>query len=184
MIPVTPIPPKLLPAAVGLWRCHFGPRGAGEASARHGVIVLDDMGGLAGVMGLRDACGGFWRSNGRSPLERLYRAGPDSMDLVIDGIAADRPGRGAGRALVAAALAMARLRGYPGLRAEVRRSNRTARAFYHALGFVETGRGRFGFPWDGMVLILRLSADADLAVQSPDMASGAGTPDPGNVASA
>ncbi|MDM7458622.1 MAG: GNAT family N-acetyltransferase [Paracoccus sp. (in: a-proteobacteria)] len=182
MTPLTPIPDDLMPAAIALWRLHFGPRGAGEASPGHGLVVLDDAGGLAGVMGLRDANGGFWRPHRPGLLAWLYRAGPDSRDLVIDGVAAARPGQGAGRALVTAALSTARLRGYPGLRAEVRQDNRTAVAFYRALGFVETGRGRLGLPWDGMVLILRLPAHANITVHQPDKVTGISMTDVGTIA--
>lgn len=153
---LTPVPATLLPEAARLWRRHFRPPGRGQVCAAQGIVALDRAGHLAGVMGLRDASGGFWRPARVSGLLLLYRACPPTSDLVIDGIAAVRPRGGAGRSLIAAGLAEAARRGRPGLRAELRMRNHAALAFYRSLGFSEVTRGRYGWPWGGQVIIMRL----------------------------
>lgn len=55
-----PIPAPLLPAAAALWRAHFGRRGWPQrVHAGHGLVAVDAAGAVVGVMGLRDAAGGF-----------------------------------------------------------------------------------------------------------------------------
>lgn len=161
---LNPIPQALLPAAARLWWRGIGPGWAVRVPpvrASHGIVALDGAGRLAGVAGLRDASGGFL---GRIPLAArlFFRAAPPTADLVLDGIVAARPREGAGRALVRAACAHARAGGHPGLRVEVRARNRGALAFYARLGFHETARGRFGWPWSGMVVLMRRDLHRDL----------------------
>lgn len=155
---LTPIPAPLLPDAARLWMRHFRPPGRGQVRAAQGIVALDKAGRLAGVMGLRDASGGFWQAARASGLMLLYRACPPTSDLVIDGIAVVQPRGGAGRRLIAAGLAEALRRGHPGLRAELRSRNHTALAFYRSLGFAEVARGRYGWLWGGQVVVMRLPA--------------------------
>ncbi|MFN3525696.1 MAG: GNAT family N-acetyltransferase [Paracoccus sp. (in: a-proteobacteria)] len=153
---LTPIPAALLPESFALWRSRFSPVGQGRICPGHGIVAVDKAGRLAGVMGLRDAAGGFWQPLRRPGWMLLFRACPPTADLVIDGIVAARLRGGAGRALIAAGLAEAGRRGHPGLRAEVQTRNRAALNFYRALGFVEVARGRYGWPWGGTVAVMRL----------------------------
>lgn len=115
---------------------------------------MDDRGHVRGVIGFRDRDGGFLAA---LPLAArwLYRAAPPTADLVIDGIVSLDRGVGIGRSLVQAAVTRAHARGYPGLRAEVRLGNRGGLAFWRAMGFAEIARGRFGWPWSGMVAVMR-----------------------------
>ena len=140
-----------------LWRRHFGHIGLGGCKAEKGAVAVS-AGQVQGVIGFRDHRGGFAQP-GRGALvalaEMLYRPAPSTADLVIAGIAVRRPRCGYGRALIAQAVTQAQLRGRAGLRAEVALRNRRALAFYRKLGFVEEGRGRYGWPWTGIVVILR-----------------------------
>ncbi|MCZ0960388.1 GNAT family N-acetyltransferase [Paracoccus benzoatiresistens] len=153
----SPIPDRHLRDAARLWWSAFAPPAAGRAPpirACHGIAAIGPAGGLDGVAGFRDHDGGFLAD--QPMLARLmFRAAPATLDLVIDGIVVDRLRHGAGRALLDAASDIARRTGHPGLRAEVELRNRRAMAFYAATGFTETGRGRFGWPWSGPVVILR-----------------------------
>ncbi|MFV0384177.1 GNAT family N-acetyltransferase [Paracoccus sp. (in: a-proteobacteria)] len=149
-----PIPAHILPEAAGLWCAAFADRRAARrARASHGIAAMR-AGRVAGVAGLRDETGGFL-AEGRSVVGLLYRAAPPTADLVIDGIVVRDRRLGVGRALVEAAEQAARTRGRGGLRAEVRLKNRGALAFYRQLGFHEETRGRFGWPWSGVVVVLR-----------------------------
>ncbi|MDB2490328.1 MULTISPECIES: GNAT family N-acetyltransferase [unclassified Paracoccus (in: a-proteobacteria)] len=162
--PVTlesPISAAHLPAAAALWGRHFAcPRAALTARsvcARHGIVALNATGRVVGVAGFRDAGGGFLR---RAPWwgGLFYRDAPATAALVIDGIVALPRGEGVGRALIRAALAEAGRQARPGLRAEVRGRNADALRFYRRLGFVEEGRGRYGWAWSGQALLMRLPA--------------------------
>ena len=151
---LSPIPDPLLPAAGRLWWRHFGNplirvRGF---SAANGAVALRGR-QVAGVIGWRDHQGGFLQG-GSGLVALLYRPAPPTADLVIDGIAVACPREGLGRALIARAEAEARTRQRLGLRAEVAARNAAALAFYGDLGFQEQGRGRFGWPWTGQVLLL------------------------------
>ncbi|MDB6176736.1 GNAT family N-acetyltransferase [Paracoccus sp. Z330] len=152
-----PAPEFALPAAAAMWWQAFG-FWAGPAlpaiRAGHAMVALQGDRTLVGVAGLRDGSGGFLK---RIPAAaRLaYRAAPPTADLVIDGIVVASRRKGTGRALCMRAIELARTRGLCGVRAEVRRNNRVARKFYADLGFSEIGRGRYGWPWTGQVLILR-----------------------------
>ena len=161
---VSPVPAHVLPQAARLWWASFGTgRGAPpRMRADHGIVALDAQGRVAGVMGLRDARGGF---PARVPwAARIgFRAGPPTADLIVDGIAVRDSRCGIGRALVRAAMARARAAGHPGLRAEVRAGDAGAVAFYRALGFATVASLRFGWPWTGRVLILRRAVDAAAA---------------------
>ncbi|MBU3029631.1 GNAT family N-acetyltransferase [Paracoccus marinaquae] len=153
----SPIPAAALPAAAALWWGGVGPgwpRQVPEVRASHGIVALDARGEVQGVAGLRDGAGGF---PAHVPLlARLaFRAAPATADLVIDGIVVREPGQGVGRLLIEAAGGHARAGGHPGLRVEVAARNHTACAFYRRLGFAEIGRGRYGWPWSGEVLLLR-----------------------------
>ena len=151
---LSPIPDPFLPAAGRLWWRHFGvplmrPRGF---AAANGAVAL--LGGqVAGVIGWRDHRGGFLQG-GTGLALCLYRPAPPTADLVIDGIAVACRRKGLGRALIARAGAEAQTRHRPGLRAEVSLRNAAALAFYRDLGFYEQGRGRFGWPWSGQVLLM------------------------------
>ena len=169
------IAPRLQDAAAGLYLRHFGaqvlpfpvPAARAERFIRAAMqprmvlAALDGGGGLIGLLGLRDAGGGFlgMTADARAALGAfagvtgalmpLFRPGPATADMVIDGLAiADRwQRRGVGRALLAHALADAARRGYPGLRAEVALRNRAALRFYEAAGFSPQGSHRIGWPW-------------------------------------
>lgn len=156
---LSPIPDPMLAPAARLWWSSFAPgpwrriwrippvrAAAGLAAVTGGQVVA--------VMGLRDASGGFL---GRQPVlaSRLFRAAPPTQDLVIDGIVVCDRRRGVGRQMVALAEARARSGGHPGLRAEVRLANRAGLAFWRSIGFAEVGRGRYGWPWDGQVVVMR-----------------------------
>lgn len=155
---LSPIPDAVLAEAAALWWRGVGPgwpRRPPPVRAAQGIVALTDADrGVLGVAGLRDGSGGF--AARMPPLTGpLFRAAPPTDDLVLDGIVARHPRQGIGRALVAAALVRARDGGHPGLRAEVEARNRAACAFYLRLGFQEVGRGRYGWPWSGQVLLLR-----------------------------
>ncbi|MDO5632490.1 MAG: GNAT family N-acetyltransferase [Paracoccus sp. (in: a-proteobacteria)] len=164
---LSPIPDPLLPRAARLWWGAFGrtarPLGdMGQAVAARGVVAMDNRGQVVGVMGLRDASGGFFDLP-PGWLDWLYRPGPATDDLVVDGIVvcADSRRAGVGRALVAAALAHAQALGRPGLRAEVLARNRVAVGFWSAVGFELVGRGRAGWIWNGPALYLRRGVQND-----------------------
>ena len=159
---VTPIPKALLADAALIWWREFGPPGlrtrAPPVRAERGAVAVDGQGRVRGVVGLRDHGGGF---PARVPVlaRWLCRAAPPTADLVIDGIVALDRRAGIGRALVRAAAARARAGGHPGLRAEVRSSNPVAMGFWRAMGFAEEARGRYGWPWSGMVAVMRRDLD-------------------------
>lgn len=147
----------MMPQAGRLWRRHFGHIGLGGFDAANGGVAVG-AGRVLGVIGFRDHRGGFaqpGRGVSAALAGAIYRPAPATADLVIDGIAVRRPRCGHGRALMEAAVAQARARGRAGLRAEVALRNRGALAFYRKLGFVEEARGRYGWPWTGIVVILR-----------------------------
>ncbi len=128
---------------------------------------------LIGVLGLRDDRGGaldhgpdpfaaaFGQRVGRwlHGATLLYSAGPETCDMVIDGLAVlpDWRNRGVGRALIAEALTHATLRGHPGLTAEVARRNHGALQFYATLGFERGALHKIGWPWSGRARVMRLA---------------------------
>lgn len=181
------LPAHLRTAAAALYWRHFAlqllplptrPR-RGMALVRamlrpdHALVALSAQGQLVGIAGLRDAQGGFLAAdphsfravwgNARGRLchisTGLYRAGPQTGDLVIDGIAVrpDWRRRGIAHALVLAAAEHARLRGHGALRAEVAASNREALAAWRAMGFQRQSRQRLGWPWTRPAHVLRLT---------------------------
>ncbi|WP_372802263.1 GNAT family N-acetyltransferase [Paracoccus seriniphilus] len=153
-----PVPDCVMADAAALWWRGFGIWTGGQAAipamdAAHGMVAMQgDQ--LVGVAGIRDGDGGFLKKIPRFAA-LAYRAAPATSDMVIDGIIAREMRQGTGRALIGALVELARQRGMGGLRAEVQKSNRGARQFYASLGFVEVGRGRYGWPWTGQVLLLR-----------------------------
>jgi [ribosomal protein S18]-alanine N-acetyltransferase len=66
----------------------------------------------------------------------------DEVEVLTSGVAPSWRRRGVGRSLMVTALTEAGQSGARQVFLEVRESNRGARAFYAALGFVETGRRR------------------------------------------
>lgn len=180
------IPAALGIAAAALYWRHFGaqilPFPAGHrhgialmrAAMRpdHALVALSPRGRLVGIIGLRDARGGLF-ATGAQPFQtvwgpaggqlrhmatRLYRAGPQTADLVLDGIAIRPEWRrlGIARLLVQAAARRARQHGHLALRAEVAAGNRGGLAAWQALGFAPLPRQRLGWPWTAPSHVLRL----------------------------
>lgn len=134
-------------------------------------MVLGPTGGIIGIAGLRDARGGFLAPSpqgyrqalgprlGRLALAStlLHRAGDQTTDLVLDGVAVRRgwQRRGVARALSDAAEAEARRLGYPGVRAEVDAGNLMGLAAWQAMGFQLQGRRRLGWIWSAPAWVLR-----------------------------
>lgn len=181
------VPPGLRRAASALYWRHFGRQILPmPVPARQGIaltmaamrpaqalVALSPQGGLLGLAGLRDARGGFldadpghfvavWGRTGgrlRHLSTALYRPGPGTADLVLDGLATHPRvrRRGVARALVQAALAEAQAQGRSGLRVEVEAGNHTALAAWRALGFQPLPRHRLGWPWTAPAHVLRLA---------------------------
>lgn len=181
------VPEALRPAAAALYWRHFGAQILPmPVAARHGValirtamqpeqalVALSPAGDLLGILGLRDARGGFldparhsfvavWGPAGgrlRHLSTALCRPGGTTGDLVLDGLAVPPRWRrqGIARALVGAAAELARSRGHAGLRAEVAADNHTALSAWRALGFVALHRQRQGWPWTAPAHVLRLA---------------------------
>lgn len=147
---------------------------AGRALVRRGLqsgrvlVALAADGTVLGCAGLRGADGGALilpparlRHIAGQPAAwalHLWRGGPVSGDLVLDGLAVAPFARrqGIARALLHAALHEAVAQSYPGLRVELRPSNHAALALYRAEGFAPITRARIG--WGGKALILRRDA--------------------------
>ncbi|MDS9467096.1 GNAT family N-acetyltransferase [Paracoccus sp. MBLB3053] len=135
------------------------------------LIALDRNGALVGIAGLRGARGGIlspsaadflatfgrYRGRLRHAASWLHRAGPETYDLILDGVAVRRHwrGRGVARALVAAAMEEARRLGHPALLVEVEARNLDALAAWQAMGFQSAGRQRLGWPWRARAHVLR-----------------------------
>lgn len=155
---MAPIPEAFRAEAARVWWHAFGLYGlrwrVPQIRAGQGAMVVDDAGRVRGVIGLRDGSGGFLV---RLPLlaRWFYRAAPATGDLVIDGIVTLDRREGLGRRLVRAAADRARAGGHPGLRAEVRLGDAAAVHFWRRMGFLEIGRGRYGWPWSGTVMVMR-----------------------------
>lgn len=148
----SPIPEAVLGEAVKLWSSEFGWLSQRVVASNGAVALNGDE--VRGVVGLRDHNGGFLSGHpATSPF--LFRPAPPTADLVIDGIVVRSRRCGIGRALIGAAEIEARRRQRRGLRAEVRLGNPAALAFYAELGFSEETRGRFGWPWSGIVSVMR-----------------------------
>lgn len=95
----------------------------------------------------------------------LFREGVSVARLYSIAAAPRLAGRGAGRALLVAAEALASQRGCDVLRLEVREDNPHAFAFYERAGFLTSGRS-IAYYQDGMAAIRmekRLAADRPLA---------------------
>ena len=181
------LPAHLRIAAAALYWRHFGTQllplparhRRGMALVRavlrpdHALVALSAQGQLVGIAGLRDARGGFLAADPHSfravwgtargrlchLSTGLYRAGPQTEDLVIDGIAIrpDWRRQGIARALVNAAADHARAQGHVALRAEVAADNREALAAWRAMGFQRQSRHRLGWPWSRPAHVLRLT---------------------------
>ena len=181
------LPADLRTAAAALYWRHFGAqllplptrhrRGMALVHAalrpEHALVALSPQGQLIGIAGLRDAQGGLLTADPRSfravwgnargrlchLSTGLYRAGPQTADLVIDGIAIRPDWRrcGIARALVEAAARHARARGHQALRAEVAAGNREALAAWRAMGFTRQSRERLGWLWSRPAHVLRLT---------------------------
>lgn len=182
-------------AAAGLWWRGLGrqvlphvPARAGIRWARAalrpraGLAVHDGRGRLIGLAGLRDGSGGLidWAvpmrpvlgplggGLGRAGLA-LWRGGPATADLVLDGLVVHpRATRsGVARALLRAALAEAAARGHPGLTVEVLAANRGARALYASEGFAVIARHRLGHGRAALVMRRACGSDLPGAVPAP-----------------
>lgn len=147
---VSPLPLALRAEAARLICDAFGHRIAPRAGGRRRLALVrrglardrvigavDGRGRLLGLTGLRGADGGAVRLPGRrlDPLRALVA--PRTRDMVLDClvVAPGARGRGIAALLVAAALAEARRRGHPALRAEVERRNAPALALFSRAGF-------------------------------------------------
>lgn len=181
------VPPHLRNAAAVLYWRHFRAQilplptrsRQGVALIRalmqpdHALVALSPAGRLVGIAGLRDARGGFLKSDiggfvdvwgprhGRTYhlLTALCRPGGETADLVLDGLAIHPAWRrhGLARALVDAAGQHARARGHAALRAEVEAGNRDGLAAWQAMGFQPVARQRLGWPWRPPARVLRLA---------------------------
>ena len=180
-------------AAAALWWRGLGRQVLPHAASRAGIgwaraalrpqatlAARDARGRLVGLAGLRDGAGGLidWRAP-RSPLLgplaaglgraglMLWRAGPPTTDLVLDGLAVHPRAQRAGvaRALIRAALAEAGARGRPGLTVEVLASNRTARRLYASEGFVTVARRRPGH--GRLALVMRRGCGGEGGLPTP-----------------
>lgn len=160
-------PEQRAAVAALLWRGYgrglmpFSRRVAAEAwiaRALNPNAALLAMRGAAvvGVVGLRDRQGGLLRVEAGWRMA-LWRPGPATTELVIDGLAVapDQQRRGIGLALIEAVLAEARWRGHRGARAEVAAGNIAALRLFTSAGFVETGRVRAGPLWRRPAHLLR-----------------------------
>src|SRR5699024_10390166 len=94
---------------------------------------------------------------------RLWRAGPATEDLILDGLVVHPRARrqGIARLLIRADLDEAARYGHPGLQVEVMAGNHAARALYAGKGFVRIGRYR-PLPWR-VALVLRRGSEPGLS---------------------
>lgn len=187
------LPAPLQAAAARLYWQAFGrqilplPLPRGEMLLRHAMrparalAALDPCGGLIGLAGLRDASGGFIEASPdafgvafgamggvlRALVDTLYRPGPESPDMVLDGIVIrpDRRRQGVGRALILCAARHAAAQGYPGLRVELDAGNDKAAELYRGLGFQPVAQLRIGWPWSPRAAIMRLPGATHPPVQ-------------------
>lgn len=167
-------------AGIGWTRAALRPQAA--------LTAHDAQGRLVGLAGLRDGAGGLidwtlpmqpllglWAGGlGRAGL-MLWRAGPPTMDLVLDGLAVHPRARRAGvaRSLLRAALAEAASRGRPGLSVEVLAANRAARWLYASEGFVVVARHRSGHGRLALVMRRGCGGEAGLPAATAPPISGA-----------
>lgn len=168
-------------AAAALWWRGMGREVFGPCPPRAGIawvranlcadaalVAHDASGRLIGLAGLRGVAGGLISGNiaparlGLWARMRfwLWRAGPLTSDLVLDGLVVHPKARrqGLARHLIRAALREAARRGHPGLVVEVMASNHAARALYAGEGFSLIARYR-PLPWR-VALVLRRDAKA------------------------
>lgn len=118
------------------------------------ALSADDV---VGMIGLRDGTGGLLQTEPAGLWLALWRAGPATSDLVIDGLVVDPAWRrrGIGDTLLAAAMAEARARGYRGIRAEVAAGNHAAQRLFRGAGLETIGRARIGPLWSRHALVMR-----------------------------
>lgn len=126
--------------------------------ADHALVARDGAGRVLGVAGFRTARGSFLPAD-RAALAAVYgraggalRAGAlallatdsDGLRFLVDGIAVAEAsrGQGVGRALLAALVAEARVRGHAAIRLDVVAENARARALYEREGFNPAGGGQ------------------------------------------
>lgn len=137
------------------------------------LVARSPAGRVIGLAGLRDVSGGLIDARTaltpalgrcRGSVARLglilWRAGPATEDLVLDGLVVHPRARrhGVARALIRACLAEAVARGRPGLRVEVLAANRAALALYRAEGFAPIARHRPGHGRAALILRLPIPA--------------------------
>jgi len=108
--------------------------------------------GLPGVFALLDDAGGMV----------LVRVAADEAEILTLGVAATARRAGLGRALVAAACAVARDAGAAKLFLEVSARNAPAQALYRAAGFLPVGTRRryYADGSDALMMALDLTSDA------------------------
>ncbi len=129
--------------------------------ADHVITASDSEGELLGILGFKSPLGGFaagdttdlraiyGRFGGfwRGKLLGLLSQDVDNDRFLLDGICVNRVARsqGIGTALVTAACAEARARGYPAVRLDVIDTNWRAKALYKNLGFVALRTDHLGW---------------------------------------
>lgn len=125
---------------------------------QNAVAALDEAGGLIGLTGHHDACGGFIGGGGdalsaiygrfgalwRGVLLGMFEREPGAGELLMDGMAvrADQRGRGVGAGLIERLVLLAEAQGATYLTLEVADANPRARALYERWGFVTVGETR------------------------------------------
>lgn len=181
------IPPALRAQAAALFWAGFGrhiqplPTPAHQAQAlllasmqpQHGLSLTNaqDPQKLLGLVSLRGPEGGLFQPSGadyrqvfgpvlgalHQGMAQLWRPGPVTSDMVLDGLVIDPHwrGRGLGAALIQSAARIALLRGHSGLRAEVEAHNLTALSVFKACGLRPAGQAHAGWVWGRKVHILR-----------------------------
>lgn len=172
-------------AAAALWWRGMGREVFGPLPARYGIewareslcadaalVARDRAGRLVGLAGLRGRSGGLLGafSGRRGVISRvaglrlwLWRAGPATADLILDGLVVHPRARrqGIARLLIRAALKEATKHGHPGLQVEVMASNHAARVLYAGEGFSDIARYR-PLPWR-RAIVLRRSLEPGLS---------------------
>ncbi|WP_235038195.1 ribosomal protein S18-alanine N-acetyltransferase [Microbacterium sp. 18062] len=168
--------PADLEAIMRLERASFPTDAWSEAMMReelvspHGrYVVLEQAGRLAGYAGVRAV------------------AGARDGDVQTIAVAEAFRGRGSGRVLLRALIALARERGVRDLFLEVRADNPVAQALYASEGFAVAGRRpRYYQPDDVDAIVMTLDVPAWTAATPPEAhvhgLAGAGDPGDGEVA--
>lgn len=167
-------------AAAALWwrgmgqevfSCVPARRGIGWVNAalrpQAALCAFDISGRLVGLAGLRGSGGGLldWgvpmrpclgpmRSALSRARFRLWRGGPATPDMVLDGLAVhpQKQKQGIATLLLQAAVAQASIGGYSGLQVEVDMRNEASLQLHRKAGFQEVGRFRAGHNRKALVL--------------------------------